>query len=116
MRRAARIDDNQIAIVKALRKAGCSVLSLAAVGNGCPDLLVFRGVSASLSVYNFDARAPLSRKTVAQTFGGLYMLEVKDGDKEPARIRLRPKQTEFKKHWPVQVVTDEEEALKAVGL
>ena len=40
MRRAVRIDQNQQDIVKALRQAGSSVLSLAAIGNGCPDLLV----------------------------------------------------------------------------
>ena len=40
MRRAAKVDANHTEIVKALRKVGCSVLSLAAIGNGCPDLLV----------------------------------------------------------------------------
>ena len=40
MRRAAKVDSNQADIVKALRDAGCGVLSLAAVGKGCPDLLV----------------------------------------------------------------------------
>ncbi len=40
MRRAAKIDANQGAVVDALRKAGCSVVSLAAVGKGVPDLLV----------------------------------------------------------------------------
>jgi hypothetical protein len=38
--RAAKVDANQGAIVAALRAAGCSVTSLAGVGNGCPDLLV----------------------------------------------------------------------------
>jgi hypothetical protein len=40
MRRAAKIDANQPQIVEALRKAGATVHSLAAVGNGIPDLLV----------------------------------------------------------------------------
>ena len=39
MRRAARVDANHAEIVRALRKVGCSVVSLARVGNGCPDLL-----------------------------------------------------------------------------
>jgi Holliday junction resolvase len=91
MRRIARIDDNQREIVKALRQAGCKVLSLAAVGNGCPDLLVYR----------------------ADT---LYMLEVKDGGKSASRRQLTPHQQRFKKDWPVQVVTDIESALKAVRL
>jgi Holliday junction resolvase len=40
MRRAAKIDVNQPELVKAFRTLGCSVLSLAAVGKGVPDLLV----------------------------------------------------------------------------
>jgi len=40
MRRAARVDSNHLLIVSAFCKLGCSVLSLAAVGKGVPDLLV----------------------------------------------------------------------------
>jgi len=40
MRRAAKVDGNHTAIVSALREAGASVLSLAALGRGVPDLLV----------------------------------------------------------------------------
>jgi len=36
----ARIDTNHKEIVKALRDAGASVVSLAAMKHGCPDLLV----------------------------------------------------------------------------
>lgn len=43
MRRRAKIDTNQPAIVAALRDAGCSVVSLATIGGGVPDLLVARG-------------------------------------------------------------------------
>ncbi len=39
MRYAARTDSTQAAIVEALRKAGCSVLLLHRVGQGCPDVL-----------------------------------------------------------------------------
>lgn len=39
MRRAAKVDANQEAIVAALRAHGCSVQVLSAVGHGCPDLL-----------------------------------------------------------------------------
>src|SRR5689334_13725370 len=42
MRHAAKTDSTQRAIVAALRAAGCSVLSLAAVAGGAPDLLVAR--------------------------------------------------------------------------
>jgi len=36
----ARIDSNHKEIVAALRKAGATVVSLAAMKHGCPDLLV----------------------------------------------------------------------------
>jgi hypothetical protein len=40
VRRAAKIDGPQPAIVEALRKVGCWVLHLHQIGAGCPDLLV----------------------------------------------------------------------------
>lgn len=57
MRRAAKIDANQLAIVAALRKCGAKVLSLAAVGKGCPDLLVLhRGRYQLLEVKNLKGK------------------------------------------------------------
>lgn len=51
VRRAAKIDAGQLAIVDALRAIGASVQSLAAVGAGVPDLLVgWRGVTLLLEV------------------------------------------------------------------
>lgn len=48
---ACRVDANQPAIVDALRKAGCLVLPLNRMGNGCPDLLVcWAGVFTLLEV------------------------------------------------------------------
>ena len=93
MRRAARIDDNQREIVDALRRASVEVLSLAAIGKGCPDLLVsFRG-----------------RNT---------LLEVKDPSKRPSQRRLTPEQQIFHARWqgPCVVVETVGQALKAVGL
>ena len=40
MRRAAKVDANQAAIVETLREAGASVQPLHMVGRGVPDLLV----------------------------------------------------------------------------
>ena len=40
MRMYGKVDANQAEIVKALRQVGMSVLSLAPMGKGCPDLLV----------------------------------------------------------------------------
>jgi hypothetical protein len=93
MKKHGRTDDNQVSIVRSLRQAGASVLSLASVGGGCPDLLVYR-----------------------RSTGLLYMLEVKDGDKVPSRRKLTPHQVKFHKDWPVHVVNDIDEALKACGI
>ena len=43
MRRAAKVDGNHHEIVDEFRRLGCSVVSLAAVGGGVPDLLVGYG-------------------------------------------------------------------------
>lgn len=90
MRRAARTDQNHLSIVKVLRQMGCEVLSLAAVGKGCPDLLVCRGHRLALA-------------------------EVKDGDKCPSAQKLTPDQVAFHSRWPVHVVTNTEEAVNLVN-
>lgn len=96
MRRAAKIDANQPDIVSALEAAGCMVLSLAAVGNGVADLLVYR-----------------EKKEFWET-SEFHLLEVKN----PAGrgTSLTPDQVKFHAEWPVTVVTTPEEALRAVGL
>ena len=51
MRKIARVDDNQAPIVAALRQAGATVVSLAPIGNGVPDLLVgFAGETILMEV------------------------------------------------------------------
>jgi hypothetical protein len=93
MRRAAQVDANQGAIVEALRAAGYSVQSLAAVGGGVPDLLVgVRGVN--------------------------LLLEVKDGSKRPSRRRLNPAQERWHAAWrgQVAIVFGPEDALGVVEL
>lgn len=51
MRKKPKTDANQSDIVKAIRSAGGSVQILAAVGAGCPDLLVgWRDVTVLLEV------------------------------------------------------------------
>lgn len=99
MRRAAKIDHTQTAIVDALRAAGCKVLSLAACGKGVPDLLAFR-----------PGRDPVN---IAFGYYPLTLLEVKN----PAGrgTSLTPDQVKFHAEWPVTVVTTPEEALAAVG-
>ena len=62
MRRAAKIDRNHVEIVVALRGVGASVQDLAAVGKGCPDLLVgYRGQN-----YVIEVKTPKGTSTPAQ--------------------------------------------------
>jgi len=94
MRRAAKVDKNQAEIVKALRQAGATVQSLAATGDGVPDLLV-----------------GFQRQTV--------LIEVKDGSKPPSARELTPDQIEWHMHWrggPCVVVNSVGEALAAIGV
>jgi len=89
--RAARIDDNQKAIVAALRKIGCQVLHLHTVGQGCTDILCKLGNT-------------------------LLLMEIKDGDKPPSAQKLTPQQEVFHKEWrgSVVVVNSIEAALEAI--
>jgi hypothetical protein len=90
MRRAARVDENQSAVVIALRACGCEVQSMAAIGKGVPDLLV--------SYRN-----------------QLLLLELKDGSKPPSARKLTPAQIEWHKRWPVHVVTSVEDAIELLS-
>ena len=88
-----KTDTNQAAVVEALVAVGAYVQSLAAVGAGCPDLLVgFR------------------RKT--------FLLEVKDGSKVPSERLLAPLQKRFFVNWrggPLFKVESPAEALRVIG-
>ena len=94
MRRAAKIDANQRLIVEALRKAGATVQSLAAVGHGVPDLLVgYRSKTA--------------------------LVEVKDGSKCPSARQLTADQQQWHQTWQggtLAVVPDVEAALRVLKL
>jgi hypothetical protein len=94
MRRAAKIDASQSAIVGALRACGAKVHSCAALGGGFPDLLV-----------GFRKR--------------LALFECKDGAKPPSARALTPDQAKWLAEWgefPVFVVDDVESAIKALHL
>lgn len=94
MRRAAKVDANHTQVVMALQAAGATVQSLAAVGQGVPDLLVgFQG------------------KTL--------LMEIKDGKKPPSARRLREKQITWHGAWrggPVAIVDGVDAALRALGV
>lgn len=93
MRYAAKIDSNQNEVVNALRKAGASVQSLAALGKGVPDLLVaIRGVN--------------------------LLMEIKDGNKPKSAQKLTEDQLKWHGAWqgPVCIVDGPEAALRMLGV
>lgn len=77
------MDNNHREIVAALRRLGASVRSLAAVGQGCPDI-------------------------VLGAYGQTVLAEIKDGSKPPSARRLTPDQMGFHASWrggPVVILT-----------
>jgi len=94
VRRAAKVDQNQDAVVSALRAAGATVQSLAAVGKGVPDLLVgYKGTT--------------------------LLMEVKDGNKPPSAQRLTEDQLKWHGEWKggsLAVVDGPEAALRMIGV
>lgn len=87
------MDDNQRAVVDALRGVGASVLHLHSVGMGCPDIAVgFRGVN--------------------------HLIEIKDGAKKPSEQRLTPMQKRWHDTWAgkAHVVNSPEGALAVIGI
>jgi hypothetical protein len=94
MRRAAKVDANQEQVVEALRAAGASVQTLAAIGKGLPDLLV--GYQ-----------------------GQTLLLEVKDGRRPPSKRRLTEDQLKWHGAWrggPLAVVDGPEAALRMLAV
>lgn len=91
MKFTAKADANQPAIVKALRAAGASVQHLHSVGAGCPDLL------CAINETNF-------------------LIEVKDGSKDPSAQKLKPTQVVWHAAWkaPVHIVNSVEAAIIVV--
>jgi len=74
MRKAAKVDGNHSAIVNALRDAGFSVSSTAAIGSGFPDVVCGLG-------------------------GRTFLVEIKDGAKPPSARNLTPDQVKFRDSW-----------------
>lgn len=93
-RYARRVDRSQTGIVAALRAAGCTVVSLAPLGRGAPDLAVGHG-------------------------GVTFMLECKS----PGYLKAHPERVSEQRAWakawrggPVLFVSTPEQALDALGL
>ena len=80
MRKHGKVDANHAEIVAALRRMGCSVISLAPIGGGCGDILVGRrGIN--------------------------LMFEIKDGSKPPSECELTHDEKIFHAQWAGQIST-----------
>ncbi len=95
MRYASKIDANQPEIVKALRKAGATVLITSQLKNAF-DILI--GYQSSI-----------------------YIVEIKDGNKPPSQRKLSPGEQKCKTDFErvgcnYNVITSIEEALKLIGI
>jgi hypothetical protein len=90
--KAARIDPNQTVIVKELLRAGCTVQSLAAIGCGCPDLLI--------GIHGLN-----------------LLIEIKNPDSVRGKKGLNDVQKKFHSFWRGQIATvyTVEDALRVVG-
>ena len=92
MRRAGRVDDNQNAIVAALRKIGASVAITSGAGGGLPDIIVgMHGIN--------------------------LLIEIKDSAKPPSAKKLTPAEAHFVANWkgrPVKIIESPEEAVNYV--
>jgi len=88
MRRAAKIDTTQPAIVDALLAAGCKVQSLACVGFGVPDLLC------------------------ASPHGTLHLIECKSPG---GGLTWQQEKWRQSWGWPVHIVETPEDALRVIG-
>lgn len=101
MRRRARVDENQAAIVAALRAVGCRVAITSMVGDGFADIVV--QVPPGLT--------PPDGKRLR-----LFELKRPDGPRGGRKGRtLTPAQERFHARWDCDVVRDVDEALRLVG-
>jgi Holliday junction resolvase len=75
MRRASKVDANHAQIVDCFRKMGCSVLSLAAMGKGVPDLLVAtKGITWLVEVKSGKSKENELQKEWAENWQGARAL------------------------------------------
>lgn len=74
-----KVDANQAALVKRCRQVpGVAIVSTHTVGHGMVDIILgYRGFN--------------------------YMIEIKDGAKQPSQKKLTPDEVEFHRTWPGQI-------------
>ena len=95
MRRAARTDENQRAIVDAFRKFGAHVSLMHRIGGGFPDLHI----------------CPRNQPDKP------FLVEVKDGAKRPSERKLNDRQIDFHADYPgrIEIVTSVDDVARLMG-
>jgi hypothetical protein len=95
-RQTVKRDRNHAEVVKALTDAGCGVIDLSKVGDGCPDIL---------------AHGPTWPHT-------LVLIEIKDGELPPSHRKLTKAQEALHASWHgyIHVCKTVGEALAAMGI
>jgi len=83
-----RVDQNQSRIVKELRQMGYSVVSLADVGDGCPDIAVGGVIPCPHCGSGFPRN---------------LLVEIKNWQLKPSQRRLTPKEKLWHQDWKGQV-------------
>ena len=94
MRRAARRDANHTEVGDFLRALGWSVLDLASLGNGCPDLAVGKP-------------------------GVMAFIEIKDGSKPASQRKLTEKEQKVRDNWDgpyIVALSGEDAAAQLIAL
>lgn len=80
MRRAAKVDSNQVEIVNCLRQLGCSVAVTSTIGKGFPDLVV--GIAGKTCLVEVKAKkgtyTPDQLAFMASWKGNFYTLRTRE--------------------------------------
>lgn len=92
MRKIARVDSNQTAIVATFRACGWSVHCTHQLGDGFPDIVVGK-------------------------HGYNYLIEIKDGDRPQSQQKLTKDEAEFHSEWKgaIYIIRSIEEALDFIN-
>ena len=81
MRHKASLDANHVEIVQALRQCGATVVDLAKVGKGCPDILVgFRGKTYLMEIKTKTGYVRTTQEQFFRSWNGGYIAVVRSFD------------------------------------
>ena len=81
LRHKASLDANHVEIVQALRQVGATVVDLAKVGKGCPDILVgFRGKTYLMEIKTAKGYVRTTQEQFFRSWNGGHIAVVRSFD------------------------------------